>query len=379
VNGNECVICGGPGRNSYYNEEEMARSSLFPKIKGEINACEYCGQQIFLQGNLGPQLEIERASKPTFAPFKMACLLHERVLKGLGECRIGFRMAHKDGDSSGGQYGVLHGYEEWIDQFPTTPLEHIDRALLNLYRQISRKQGFFTDQHEIVIDGSNQFCCRILFCLPHQADDLVGVMESMSYVRSNSNCRSKPEPLTLRLTPEGLQRVTDLQASQAENSDTCFVAMAYHTKTNAYRDAARLAIELAGYRADVITVDEEHHNDFIMDRVINMIDDARFVIADLTVLPEIPPEHERCEPEKTGKAKNGVRGGVYWESGYARGRGKEVIYTCNADDSISENRIHFDIEQIVRLRWTVDCLDKFTQVLTNRIISTVGKGPHYKG
>lgn len=378
MSNNECLICGGPGHNRWYNKEEIAQSPGFGRIEGEINACGYCGQRIFLQRSLGPQLEIERTSQPSLTPFKIACLLHERVLKGLGDCPIGFRMA-RDGDSTDGEYRVLHDYDKWIDAFPQTPLEHIDRALLNIHRHISRKEGFFTGHFEIAIDNDDPFCCRTLFCSPRQADDLLEMMASMGYIGGNANRRSKPEPLTIKLTPEGLQRIADLQAGQSETSDACFVAMVYHEKTDAYRGAVRSAIEHAGYRADVITADEGHHNDFIMDRVINMIDDARFVIADLTVLPEIPPTHEEDKTEKAEKAKNGVRGGVYWEAGYARGRGKEVIYTCNADDNISENRIHFDIEQIVRLQWKNDRLDKFTQTLTSRIVATVGKGPHYKG
>ena len=373
----QCRICGGPGRYHSYKHEESIQSSDFPKVEGEVNTCMYCGQQIFLQGSLGPELELERTSRPRPTPFKMACLLHERVLKGLGECPIGFRMAD-DGDSTDGEYGELHDYDKWIDAFPQTPLEHIDRALLNIYRHISQKEGFFTGRFEIAIEREDPFCCRTLFCVPRQTVDLLGVMQEMKYVGFRSVSTTGPERL-VTLTPEGLQRIADLQAGQSETSDTCFVAMAYHEKTDAYRGAVRSAIEQAGYRADVITVDEEHHNDFIMDRVINMIDDARFVIADLTVLPEIPPKHEEDETEKAEKAKNGVRGGVYWEAGYAKGRGKEVIYTCNVDDRVSENRIHFDIEQIVRLRWTNGRLHEFTQDLVSRIVATVGKGPHYKG
>lgn len=374
---NECAICGGPGHNRWYNDEDIARSPGPVKLEGEINSCEFCGQQIFLQGSLGRQLEIERTSQPSHTPFRLASLLHERVLKGLGDCPIGFCMAH-DGDSTDGEYGVLHDYDRWIDAFPQTPLELIDRALLNIYRQISRTEDFFTGHFEVVIDNDNPFCCRTLFCGPRQAVDLLAVMQDMKFVVFRSASTTGPERL-VTLAPKGLQRIADLQADQSETSDTCFVAMAYHEKTNAYRGAVRLAVEKAGYRADVLTVDEEQHNDFIMDRVINMIDDARFIIADLTVLPEIPPEQDDDGTEKAGKAKNGVRGGVYWEAGYAKGRGKEVIYTCNGDDRVSENRIHFDIEQIVRLHWTNDQLHEFTQALTSRIVATVGKGPHYRG
>ena len=119
-------------------------------------------------------------------------------------------------------------------------------------------------------------------------------------------------------------------------------------------------------------VDETHHNDYIMDKVVNMIDEARFVIADFTCVPEV------IQGDKISK---GVRGGVYFEAGYARGRGKQVIHTCRKD-SESEKRLHFDVGQINTIFWkeengVVKSFDhNFIEVLKERIIRTVGKGPN---
>ena len=46
-----------------------------------------------------------------------------------------------------------------------------------------------------------------------------------------------------------------------------------------------------------------------------------------------------------GSVNKGVRGGVYFEAGYANSKDKEVICTCY-DDEASQKRRHFDIMQL---------------------------------
>ena len=136
-----------------------------------------------------------------------------------------------------------------------------------------------------------------------------------------------------------------------------------------YREAAESAIRAAGY--EPLVIDTYEHNNFIMDEVINKINEARFVIADFTCLPE--------QPEKDGKIPGGVRGGVYFEAGYARGLGKEVIVTC-CDSDDAKKRRHFDIDQLNTLFWherdgKLYCGDMdLTKRLAERIKATVGRG-----
>lgn len=163
-------------------------------------------------------------------------------------------------------------------------------------------------------------------------------------------------------------------AKAFEKSNTAFVAMWFSNDTENLREAIKVAVEKAGYNSECILVDEMHYNDFIMNQVINMINDARFVIADFTSIPEDDDGNE---------VKGGVRGGVYFETGYAKGQGKQVIMTCRDDDE-SKKRRHFDIDQISTHFWKdeQDGLkvngNDFIDVLTNQILATVGKGPNYE-
>ena len=113
-----------------------------------------------------------------------------------------------------------------------------------------------------------------------------------------------------------------------------------------YTQHVKRAIEKAGYQGD--RVDLTPHNDFIMDKIQAMIRVAPFVVADFT----------------------GNRGGVYFEAGFARGLGVEVIHTCRRTHF---NDAHFDIKQINTIVW--DAPADIDEQLYYRITNTLGPGP----
>jgi nucleoside 2-deoxyribosyltransferase len=111
--------------------------------------------------------------------------------------------------------------------------------------------------------------------------------------------------------------------------------------------------------------------------VITAIRAAAFVVADFTSAQETD--------DANGKAvKGGARGGVYFEAGFARGLGKQVIHTCR-DDAPSRRRLHFDVEQISTIFWRASDAGAsrlvtprrigLSEELTQRILATVGPGP----
>lgn len=170
-----------------------------------------------------------------------------------------------------------------------------------------------------------------------------------------------------RITTKGMQR---FEESVVKNSSNAFLAMWFGADTDMkYREAVQEAVANAGYHLHVVNA--EDYNGFIMDKVINLINDSAFVIADITAAPEVV-----CG----GVVENGVRGGVYWEAGYATGQKKQVILTCRDDDETAK-RIHFDLQQYNQIRWRVDngrvvTMDgrEFTDVIVQRVLATVGRG-----
>jgi nucleoside 2-deoxyribosyltransferase len=187
-----------------------------------------------------------------------------------------------------------------------------------------------------------------------------------------AHTKNDEEKITISITPQGWKKIAILENSKSfEDSDKAFLAMWFNEATDAYRDAVKTAVAEAGYSTEEMIADEARHNDFIMNKVLNMINDAKFVIADFTCAPE---------ENNTDRVKNGVRGGVYFEAGYARGQGKQVIHTSKEDDE-SRKRIHFDIAQINTIYWNTGDGNQlkdekdFIDRLKNAIIATVGKGP----
>jgi|SRR5580693_2606254 hypothetical protein len=86
-------------------------------------------------------------------------------------------------------------------------------------------------------------------------------------------------------------------------------------------------------------------NDGITDRILSEIRLAQFVVADFT----------------------GQRGGVYFEAGFARGLGREVIWSCRKDE---KDLVHFDIKHFGLVLWETpaDLREKLAESIRANII-----------
>ena len=116
----------------------------------------------------------------------------------------------------------------------------------------------------------------------------------------------------------------------------------------AYENAIVPAVSRWGY--DPIRIDRREHNNKIDDEIISEIRRAKFIVADFS-----------C-------GSDGVRGGVYYEAGFASGLGKPVIFTVRASDL---NRVHFDTRQFNHIVW--ETKEDLRVVLENRIGATIGE------
>ena len=151
------------------------------------------------------------------------------------------------------------------------------------------------------------------------------------------------------VTVDGHRRISDVR----ENADAtqAFVAMWFDEEMRAaYTYGIEPAIESAGYKpmridqkVDVVKIDDE---------IIAEIRRSRFLVADFT------------------HGKDGARGGVYFEAGFALGLGVPVISTCRED---AIDSVHFDTRQYHHTLWKgpEDLRDK----LENRILAVIGEGP----
>lgn len=157
------------------------------------------------------------------------------------------------------------------------------------------------------------------------------------------------QPVTI--SPEGWDYLHSLRSKNSESS-IGFCAMWFHKSMDlVYDEAIEEAIIDAGYKA--LRIDKHDHNNRIDDEIIVMIKQSKFVVADFT----------------------DNRGGVYFEAGYALGMGLPVIWTVREDEL---SKIHFDTRQYSFVVWNRNDLQKFRSSLKNRIIVTIGRGPHFK-
>lgn len=286
--------------------------------------------------------------------FKASCIAAERKLKS--EDGHTYTLIAKDEIQGTSTIHIL----DFIKDFPKDPIEQFNRALLNLGR-MTKTAPFSTieideDQSRILfLSEKNEFSVMISFLVESQ---LIKIVMDMSVTTRSA--------YNIAITPYGWERISELKKHYEIDSNKAFIAMWFDKSTEAFREVVRAGIKAAGY--EMIVVDETHHNDFIMDEVLNSISESKFIVADFT-----------CEPEKD--AKKGVRGGVYYEAGFAAGQNKEVIMTCRGDDD-SKKRRHFDVEQKNTIFWTekegeIVTSDKgydLAAFLKERIIRTVGKG-----
>ncbi len=161
-----------------------------------------------------------------------------------------------------------------------------------------------------------------------------------------------------RLTPAGVKRLEEL-GTKAVNSEQAFVAMWFDESVDeAYEKGVEPAIIDSGYRP--LRIDKKEHNNKIDEEIILEIGRSQFVVCDFT-----------CElVEHKGKLTALPRGGVYYEAGFAKGLGIEVIWMCRADHI---KHVHFDTRQFNHIAWQTP--EDLKTKLRKRIDEAIGDGP----
>lgn len=168
-----------------------------------------------------------------------------------------------------------------------------------------------------------------------------------------------PKTTDIKITPKGWKHLSEMRLPN-QDSNSAFIAMWFNKEVKSTRDAIKQAILDAGYEPKI--VDEEPFNGDVVNQIITFINQAKFVVADLT----------------------GQRQGVYFEAGYAKGLNLPVIYSVRDDqiDPPKEKgkpdplRVHFDLNHQNLISWNDDNLEEdFKKRLTNHITATIGVGP----
>lgn len=151
-----------------------------------------------------------------------------------------------------------------------------------------------------------------------------------------------------KMSPIGFKHIYDLLSIKKE-SNIIFCAMWFDNEMDpAWANAIKPAIEDSGLEA--LRIDHKHFTGDINAQMIVDINKSKLVVADLT----------------------GNRGNVYFEAGYARGIGTQVVYTCNQTTwNDKHNKPQFDINHDPFILWDGANLEGFKSNLYQRIIKVM--------
>lgn len=122
----------------------------------------------------------------------------------------------------------------------------------------------------------------------------------------------------VKLLFKGYEKIEKIKET-AIFSNQCFVAMSFDkTRDPIYDNIIYKVINETGYSP--YRIDRDEHKELIPFKMIEEIKNSKFVIADCTLQKD----------------------GIYFEAGYAMGRGLPVIWLCEKSDF---DNAHFDIKQ----------------------------------
>lgn len=315
-------------RKCFFCGYDSTADLLPQRCNSTLYNCEYCGTYILDSQGFDILKEDENN-------FKMACVLNERRLKGFGGIALDDETKKED---------LVCGYprisvNELLAQFPQTASEFLDRVLLNLSR-LRKQQPFEIIRLELT---TNRDCVHFFIQDKQGCHAFLRELAEQGYIRFNKVPSGIQVDAFFR-TVRFWEAVDNLKNSGINNKQA-FVAMWFDKAMNDYyKDGIKKAIEEAGYVP--VRIDLKDFNDKICDEIIAEIRRAKFMIAD-------------CSEYRTG---------VFFEAGFAKGLGREVIFTVREAD-VEKLKEHFDTRQYNHIVY--DSPEDLRKKLYNRIGATI--------
>lgn len=154
----------------------------------------------------------------------------------------------------------------------------------------------------------------------------------------------KKSATDLQLTMRGWQEWEEITKGKRSNNRG-FIAMQFgDPKLDQFINEVVKPGIMSRLGLHIERVDDNPEAGIIDNRMRQLIQDAAFVIADLT--------HGNS--------------GAYWEAGYAEGLGKPVIYLCEKKVFEARN-IHFDVNHCMTVMWSEDAPDQAVDLLAATI------------
>jgi nucleoside 2-deoxyribosyltransferase len=186
---------------------------------------------------------------------------------------------------------------------PRTPKEKLDNLFLEIFK-LQETEGEKFMINEYLFDPL--FYGKLYFKNVEECNFYLKTLEDYGMLKAETNYSEAVIAVTI--TFKGLNYKIELNESGLL-SENCFIAMSFSENMMPIRDSIKTAISDTGFKP--LIVDELHieADKTINDEIIASIKKSRFCISDFTEQKD----------------------GVYFEAGFALGRGIKVIYTCHQD------------------------------------------------
>lgn len=206
---------------------------------------------------------------------------------------------------------------------PKAPEDKVDRLFFNLlYRPEEDGQWVIFTKEDIAT-----LWIALYFKSFEEMVFYLTVLTEMELIEANIDKTNQGSLLSrYRITFEGIKYAKKL-LDEGDKSNKCFIAMAFREETKPIRQAIKQAVEDTGFLPIIIDEVVLESDRTINDEIIASIKKCRFCIADFSF-------HSN---------------GVYFESGYALGLGKKVIYVCSNKHF---KKSHFDIKPLQHIIYT---------------------------
>lgn len=280
-------------------------------------------------------------------PIRIVVSIHERNIGTLQDGltvydRAKLAVSIMDRQAAGETEIYLSEDELWGAK--DMPAPDVDNCILHLLRFAAESYPRFQDIHYLESVSRWRLACGVTD--KQQFNNLLQDLHNRGDIVWNlgDGRGTSPNQVALRLTLQAYERLDD-GAVEHTTSREVFVAMWFDNEVeHIYEEVLVPAIESVGLKPK--RVDREAFPEKIDDKIRDMIDASCAVIADLT------------------HGEEGVRGSVYYEAGYAHGRGVPVLFTCRAD-KMSE--VAFDTRQYQHIVWDSCDLDDFQQAVQHHL------------
>jgi hypothetical protein len=253
--------------------------------------------------------------------------------------------------------------KEWVERHRDCTPSPSDRMLAFL-RELIRKDDAGKSASELLQEQD----LHMAACGCRDYNDLAALYQhalKQEWVRAVTDQNGIPVMYFInhsaRIHVEDQLREADNQLREQASREQVFVAMWFaDCMEEVYDCGIKPAICAAGYQSQ--RIDRKRFLGSVTDEILAEIRQSRFVVADFTGCEECTA----CEKCKT----IGVRGGVYFEAGYAHALNKNVIYTVRQD---RKDTVHFDVNHLNRIEWkNPQDLRKQLQELIEEVL---GRGP----